>query len=531
MSTAINPSQGTSGRPVTLRSVFSRDDQALAEKQSTTFDQLLAGFEWKPIEAPEDTTNESDSSAVAEADSSSKPEATDKKEENSSESGEAEVVATEEVLLSNELVATIQNTQQNDTPVDQEALVVESGEENVVQVVEAQTDVDVGAKAVIVQAEDKPVEVKQQSDEEVVQEFVQVDPRIHDRRDRRRKDESVNKGDSGLKVGPVVAQAQQQVKVEAKQDVKVENRETVQEAPIQNLDEAKTNRRSRKERLAEKAENPQGEIWRQGTADEISDRPIGQKPEVSNKPPEQALDVKALDSSLSAQQVNPAVAAQAPVATGNATEVRGSERAQSVGGVQNSSPSAKQGEVRNEGAERANEAQKSSNAKKTEEKSAVDQRQQIRLIQRVARGFERIGDQGGNIRLRLHPPELGSLAMTVRVEGKTLSAEIVTETVQARQALVDNLPQLKQQLAENGLTIEKFDVRVMDQQPSFSGQTFSGQSSQQNSSQSSSGWNQSSNRRSEPQRVTAGRTVGFEAAGSVGFTSGSGTSRTLDVQV
>lgn len=531
MSTAINPSQGTSGRPVGLRSIFSRDDQALAEKQSTTFDQLLAGFEWKPIEAPEEDKNETDASAVAEADSSSKPEATDKKEENTSESGEAEVVATEEVLLSNELVATIQNTQQNDTPVEQEALVVESGEgENVVQLVEAKVNDDVGAKAVVVQAEDKPVEVKQQTDEEKVQEVVQVDPRINDRRDRRRKDEAVNKGDGGLKPGPVVAQAQQQVKVESKQEVKVENRETVQEAPTQNLDEAKTNRRSRKERLAERAENPQAEIWQQGTAAEVSDRQVGQKPEVSNKPPEPALDVKALEPSLSAQQVNPAVAAQAPVATGNATEVRGSERAQSVGGVQNSSPSAKQ-EVRNEGAERANEAQKSSNAKKTEEKSAVDQRQQIRLIQRVARGFERIGDQGGNIRLRLHPPELGSLAMTVRVEGKTLSAEIVTETVQARQALVDNLPQLKQQLAENGLTIEKFDVRVMDQQPSFSGQTFSGQSSQQNSSQSSSGWNQSSNRRSEPQRVTAGRTMGFDAAGVVGFASGSGNSRTLDVQV
>ena len=124
MSTAINPSQGTSGRPVGLRSIFSRDDQALAEKQSTTFDQLLAGFEWKPIEAPEDTKNEGDSNAVAEADSSSKPEATDKKEDNASESGEPEVVATEEVLLSNELVATIQNNQQNDTPVEQEALVV-----------------------------------------------------------------------------------------------------------------------------------------------------------------------------------------------------------------------------------------------------------------------------------------------------------------------------------------------------------------------------------------------------------------------
>ena len=533
MSTAINPSQGTPGRPGQLRSVFSRDDQALAEKQSTTFDQLLAGFDWKPIEVAEDTTNDNDSEEVAELDSASKPEATEKKEEETSESTEAEVVATEEVLLQAEVVATIQTAQKNDAPVEQDALIKESGEgEEVVEVVEATGGDDLAAQAVVLKTDDKPVEVKQQTDEESVQEIVQVDPRVREHKDRRRKDESVNKADTAAKTGPVVAHNQQQVKVEAKKEVKTEHQETVQGAPTQNVDEVRTSRRSRKERLAERAENPRAEAWQQGSADEASDRQVGQKPDVSIKPPEQPLEIQSLEASLAAPQVIAAPAPQAPVATTNATEIRGSERAQGVNGVQNNSNNtAQRAEGSREADSRAEDAQKNANAKKSEEKSAVDQRQQIRLIQRVARGFERIGEQGGNIRLRLHPPELGSLAMTVRVEGKSLSAEIVTETVQARQALVDNLPQLKQQLADNGLTIEKFDVRVMDQQASFSGQTFSGQSSQQNSSQSSSSWNQPSGRRSESQRVTAGRTSGFEPIGAASYSSGAGATRTLDVQV
>ena len=80
MSTAINSSQSTTGRPNSLRNIFSRDDQALAEKQSTTFDQLLAGFDWKPIEAPEDSADSTATEEVVETDSASKPEETKKEE-------------------------------------------------------------------------------------------------------------------------------------------------------------------------------------------------------------------------------------------------------------------------------------------------------------------------------------------------------------------------------------------------------------------------------------------------------------------
>ena len=532
MSTAINSSQSTTGRPNSLRNIFSRDDQALAEKQSTTFDQLLAGFDWKPIEAPEDSADSTATEEVVETDSASKPEETKKEEKETSDSSEKEVVATDEAMLQTDIVATVQTAQKVDTPIEQKSLVKEGGEgEKVAATVESKGIENVAEQAVVVQAEEKPVEVTQQVDETAVEEVALVDPRVHEHRERRRKDEVVNKSDTGPKVAPVVAQSQQQTKVEAKKETKVEHQESVLGKPTQNMEEVKTNRRSRKERLAENAENPQGNDGQKGISDELSDRQVGQKPDVSVKPPEQPLEVQQLPSATATPQIVAAPAPQAPVASTGSAELRGGERAQGINGVQNNSNSTQRSEGNTGSANRSDAAQKNANAKKTEEKSGVDQRQQIRLIQRVARGFERIGEQGGNIRLRLHPPELGSLAMTVRVEGKTLSAEIVTETVQARQALVDNLPQLKQQLSESGLTIEKFDVRVMDQQSQFSGQTFSGQSSGQNSSQSSGSWNQSSNRRTETLKTASGRTSAYEAVGLPTSLSTGSLSRSLDVEV
>ena len=52
------------------------------------------------------------------------------------------------------------------------------------------------------------------------------------------------------------------------------------------------------------------------------------------------------------------------------------------------------------------------------------------------------------MRLRLSPPELGSVRLEVTVKNGVLTAHAQTETAQARDALVDNLPALRARLAE-----------------------------------------------------------------------------------
>jgi flagellar hook-length control protein FliK len=58
----------------------------------------------------------------------------------------------------------------------------------------------------------------------------------------------------------------------------------------------------------------------------------------------------------------------------------------------------------------------------------------------------------------LHPPELGSLRLELTVRSGKLSARLEAETEAARSLIVDNLPALRQRLAEHQIRVERFDV-------------------------------------------------------------------------
>jgi flagellar hook-length control protein FliK len=95
----------------------------------------------------------------------------------------------------------------------------------------------------------------------------------------------------------------------------------------------------------------------------------------------------------------------------------------------------------------------------------------VRFVQRVTRAFQAAGDQGGVVRLRLSPPDLGSLQVQISVKHGELSAHIQAETSAAQQVLLDNLPDLRDRLAQQDIRIERFDVDLMDQSPGGMPQT------------------------------------------------------------
>ena len=97
-------------------------------------------------------------------------------------------------------------------------------------------------------------------------------------------------------------------------------------------------------------------------------------------------------------------------------------------------------------------------------RSAPVETDAARLISRVVRAFSAAQDRDGEVRLRLSPPELGSLRLDVRVENGALTAHLQTETDSARLAIIDNLPALRDRLAEQGIRIERFDVDLMQRQ-------------------------------------------------------------------
>lgn len=86
--------------------------------------------------------------------------------------------------------------------------------------------------------------------------------------------------------------------------------------------------------------------------------------------------------------------------------------------------------------------------------------QQARLLQRVARAFRAAEERGGEVQIRLSPPELGSLKLELSLASGVLTAKVEVENQRAQTILLDNLGSLRERLAEQGIRIEKFDVNL-----------------------------------------------------------------------
>ena len=89
-----------------------------------------------------------------------------------------------------------------------------------------------------------------------------------------------------------------------------------------------------------------------------------------------------------------------------------------------------------------------------------------RFLSRVAKAFISAEQRGGEVRLRLSPPELGSLRLQVSVQDGVMVARMETETEAARAQLTNSLPDLRERLAEQGIRVERFDIDLM-QRPSM----------------------------------------------------------------
>jgi flagellar hook-length control protein FliK len=127
----------------------------------------------------------------------------------------------------------------------------------------------------------------------------------------------------------------------------------------------------------------------------------------------------------------------------------------------------------------ANAVQSQSAAGRNSGKETTQGLDSAKFVQRVANAFSAVGQRNGSIRLKLYPPELGSLRMEITVKNGTLNARVEAETAAARSALVDNLPLLRERLAEQGIKVARFDVEVSDQsqggpseRPDGGGQSF-----------------------------------------------------------
>ena len=107
----------------------------------------------------------------------------------------------------------------------------------------------------------------------------------------------------------------------------------------------------------------------------------------------------------------------------------------------------------------------------------------VRFVQRVEQAFAAMSDRGGAVRIKLSPPELGSLSVEISVDNGVMKAHVETETKEAKNLLLENLPALRDRLAQQNIKIQKFDVDLRD--PSSGGT--SQQSADQAETRSGSG--------------------------------------------
>jgi flagellar hook-length control protein FliK len=158
---------------------------------------------------------------------------------------------------------------------------------------------------------------------------------------------------------------------------------------------------------------------------------------VSNTP---APVVASIAPQLGAAADNAAASATATKATGSATESKPGILALSR--VDRSGPGAARGAHR---------------PGQTESTPHVDP---ARFVSRVARAVQTAQERGGPLQLRLSPPELGAMRLELSVNQGALTATIETVNSNAKQLLIDNLPALRDRLADQNIKIERFDVDV-----------------------------------------------------------------------
>jgi len=98
-------------------------------------------------------------------------------------------------------------------------------------------------------------------------------------------------------------------------------------------------------------------------------------------------------------------------------------------------------------------------AKKTD-RPMLDQLERVRLVQRVANACLSVSNQGGTIRIKLHPETLGSVSVKIKTKDKTMNISLETETESAKTVLLENADDLKRQLQKHGRLVESFSVQV-----------------------------------------------------------------------
>jgi flagellar hook-length control protein FliK len=95
-----------------------------------------------------------------------------------------------------------------------------------------------------------------------------------------------------------------------------------------------------------------------------------------------------------------------------------------------------------------------------------------RLIHRITKALTKLGTDGGQVRMRMHPESLGSVLLEMRVLGRSVEARVTAENEASLSLLRQQLPDLRQRLESQGMTVQRLDVELRDENASDNSNPF-----------------------------------------------------------
>ncbi len=101
-------------------------------------------------------------------------------------------------------------------------------------------------------------------------------------------------------------------------------------------------------------------------------------------------------------------------------------------------------------------------SRNAENLSRTDIADRARLIHRISKAFTKMGVDGGQIRMKMHPETLGGVLLEMRVRGKNVEATVTADNEAARGLLQQQLSELRQRLESQGMTVQRLEVALRD---------------------------------------------------------------------
>ncbi len=95
--------------------------------------------------------------------------------------------------------------------------------------------------------------------------------------------------------------------------------------------------------------------------------------------------------------------------------------------------------------------------------------------QRLTSFIQQAAEQGKALKIRLHPPELGTLQIEVNRLNGQVNARIEVESASARSVIFEQLGLLKESLTQQGIKVDQLQVEINEQLANDSGNSFSGE--------------------------------------------------------